>query len=174
MRTADLDRLDADDAAIDTHRNRDRGRAARRWAAAETDPDRAAPRGRPGRPPDGRESFKCGHCRAFVGPTVSGGRHRNHCPLCLTSRHVDDRRPGDRASGCRSLMTPVGTFTRPKGEQVILHRCRGCGVERHNRIAADDHPLVLLRLPLVPPRLGRGTVAAPDVAPDPIEAAAAG
>ncbi len=33
--------------------------------------------------PDGNESFKFRHCRAFIGPTVSGGRHRNHCPLCL-------------------------------------------------------------------------------------------
>ena len=109
---------------------------------------------RPRRRADGRESFKCGRCRAFVGPTVSGGRHRNHCPLCLTSRHVDDRRPGDRASPCRALMAPVGVFSRPKGEQVILHRCNGCGLERHNRVAADDHPLALLRLPPVPPRLG--------------------
>jgi hypothetical protein len=106
------------------------------------------------RPADGSESFKCGHCKAFIGPTVSGGRHRNHCPLCLYSRHVDDRRPGDRASPCRSLMAPIGTFHRPKGEQVILHRCLGCGVERYNRVAADDNPLVCLRLPLVGPRGG--------------------
>lgn len=109
---------------------------------------------------DGSERFKCGHCRAFIGPTVSGGRHRNHCPLCLTSRHVDDRRPGDRASACRSLMTPIGTFFRPKGEQVVLHCCRGCGLERHNRIAADDNPLALLRLSPVAPRIG-GQIAVP-------------
>jgi hypothetical protein len=104
---------------------------------------------------DGTESFKCGHCRAFIGPTVSGGRHRNHCPLCLYSRHVDDRRPGDRASDCRSLMMPVGTFHRPKGEQVIVHRCLGCGLERHCRVAADDNMIGCLRLPLVAPRTGR-------------------
>lgn len=103
---------------------------------------------------DGQESFKCGRCRAFIGPTVSGGRHRNHCPLCLHSRHVDDARPGDRASRCRSLMAPVGVFARPKGEQVVLHRCLGCGLERHNRVAADDNSLALLRLPPIPPRLG--------------------
>ena len=103
---------------------------------------------------DGQESFKCGRCRAFIGPTVSGGRHRNHCPLCLHSRHVDDRCPGDRASTCQSLMTPIGVFHRPKGEQVLLHRCLGCGLERHNRVAADDNPLAVMRLPPVPPRLG--------------------
>lgn len=126
-----------------------RQRPPRSWR----NPDSEAPPPRPGRPPDGRESFKCGQCRAFVGPTISGGRHRNHCPICLTSRHVDDRRPGDRASSCRSLMTAVGTFFRPKGEQVILHRCRGCGVERFNRVAADDHPIPMMRLPLVEPRV---------------------
>jgi hypothetical protein len=104
---------------------------------------------------DGTESFKCSRCKAFIGPTVSGGRHRNHCPLCLYSRHVDDRQPGDRASTCRSLMMPIGTFNRPKGEQVILHRCLGCGVERYNRVAADDNLLACMHLPLVPPRSAR-------------------
>ena len=51
-------------------------------------------------------------------------------------------------------MGAVGVFARPNGEQVVLHRCRGCGLERHNRIAADDNPLALLRLPPVRPRLG--------------------
>lgn len=46
-------------------------------------------------------------------------------------------------------MAPVGLLTRRSGEQVILHRCLGCGFERRNRVAADDHPLVLMRLPLV-------------------------
>lgn len=102
-----------------------------------------------------QESFKCRDCRAFVGPTISGGRHRNHCPLCLYSRHVDAKRPGDRASTCGALMAPIGTFHRPKGEQVVLHRCLGCGQERHNRIAADDNPVRLLHLPLVPPRTSK-------------------
>jgi hypothetical protein len=123
--------------------------------SAEGEGTRARRHARKPRLADGTESFKCGHCRAFIGPTVSGGRHRNHCPLCLYSRHVDDRRPGDRASGCRSLMMPVGTFHRPKGEQVIVHRCLGCGLERYCRVAADDNMISCLRLPLVAPRTGR-------------------
>lgn len=113
------------------------------------------PARRPQRKPDGSESFKCGHCRAFIGPTVSGGRHRNHCPLCLWSRHVDRSFPGDRLSDCRSLQEPIGTFYRGNGEQMILHRCTGCGAERHNRIAADDSPVILLRLEPVAPRRGK-------------------
>jgi hypothetical protein len=103
-------------------------------------------------PPDRvtqREEFKCGRCRTFVGPPLSGGRHRNHCPLCLYSRHVDSRRPGDRLSACRSMMAPVGTWFRRNGEQVIVHRCLGCAVERHCRVAADDHIIVAMALPLV-------------------------
>ena len=48
-----------------------------------------------------------------------------------------------------------GTFFKPDGEQMILHRCSGCGVERHNRIAADDNSVALLHLPLVLPRYGK-------------------
>ena len=32
----------------------------------------------------------------------------------------------------------MGVFARPNGEQVLVHRCLGCGFERHNRIAGDD------------------------------------
>ncbi|HET9659435.1 MAG TPA: RNHCP domain-containing protein [Thermomicrobiales bacterium] len=92
------------------------------------------------------EEFKCGHCKTFVGPPISGGRHRNHCPLCLFSKHVDHA-PGDRKNTCRSLMEPIGTAFRRNGEQVIVHRCLGCGEVRYCRAAADDHLLVCMRLP---------------------------
>jgi hypothetical protein len=101
---------------------------------------------RPTRRPDGTEEFKCGHCRAFIGPTVSGGKHRNHCPLCLWSRHVDKGRPGDRASDCRAMMQPIGMMYRANGEQMIVHRCLGCGSDRRNRVAADDNTIACLRL----------------------------
>ena len=108
-------------------------------------PSRAARRG--------DESFKCVHCKAFIGPTVGGGRHRNHCPHCLYSRHVDVT-IGDRASTCRASMAPVARFERPNGEPVIVHRCLGCGFERHNRVAADDDWMLYESLPVVVPRLG--------------------
>jgi hypothetical protein len=115
----------------------------------------ASPRGnrvKPARRADGSEEFKCGHCRAFIGPTVCGGKHRNHCPLCLWSRHVDKGRPGDRACECRAMMQPAGVSYRANGEQMIVHRCLGCGAERRNRVAADDTPIACLRLePLAPP-----------------------
>lgn len=94
-------------------------------------------------------TFRCRRCKTMVGTPISGGRHRNHCPLCLYSRHVDRSRPGDRLSDCRSMMQPVGLFTRGDGEQVLVHECRGCGVVRHNRVAADDNTVATMRLPVL-------------------------
>ena len=85
----------------------------------------------------------------MVGPVPYGGRHRNHCPYCLYSRHVDGRIPGDRAGDCGGAMAPTGAFVRPKGEHVVVHRCLVCGFERYNRIAADDDFDLVLSLPLV-------------------------
>ena len=47
----------------------------------------------------------------------AGTQHRNHCPACLWSRHVDDR-PGDRAmlDDCGSGMEPIAITVRGKGE----------------------------------------------------------
>lgn len=113
-----------------------------------TDAPARRPRTRLTRPPrsEADQAFKCGHCKQFIGAPASGGRHRNHCPNCLYSRHVDDTRPGDRKSDCHAMMSPAGILTRRNGEQVIIHRCLGCGKEDPNRIAADDNPLLLMRL----------------------------
>ena len=99
------------------------------------------------------ETFRCRKCRAVIGPTITGGRHRNHCPRCLHSRHVDGETPGDRASACGGTMAPIGAFVRPKGEHVVVHHCLACGAERHNRIAADDDFALVLALPVLAPRL---------------------
>jgi hypothetical protein len=141
---------------------RRKGNRERRRDRAPRNAKPAEPRRRPARrgptraAREGRESFKCGHCRAFVGPTIGGGRHRNHCPLCLHSRHLDGARPGDRAGGCGATMAPIARFDRRNGEPVLVHRCLGCGFERHNRLAADDNLVLLTRLPLVGPRGDRG------------------
>jgi DNA-directed RNA polymerase subunit RPC12/RpoP len=108
------------------------------------------------RRPHGRhleKPFRCVHCKAMVDAIVVGGSHRNHCPYCLHSRHVDGRVPGDRAGTCRGRMAPVGAFLRRNGEHVIVHRCLRCGFERHNRIAADDIFELVMTLPLVEPRI---------------------
>ncbi|MCC6628765.1 MAG: RNHCP domain-containing protein [Chloroflexi bacterium] len=102
------------------------------------------------------QPFRCGQCGLLVEPLLSGGRHRNHCPRCLTSRHVDARTPGDRRSACGGLMPAVARLTRRTGEHVIVHHCARCGAERRNRLAADDNLGLLLALP----SLETGAVAA--------------
>ena len=118
--------------------------------------DEPLPRQRDRKRVEVSEGFKCRHCRNFIGIPPSGGRNRNHCPLCLYSLHVDDKTPGDRGSNCRSSMQPIGVFYRPKGEQMVVHKCLGCGFVRYNRIAADDNPVVLADLPVLDPP-GPGT-----------------
>ena len=84
----------------------------------------------------GNEGFVCEVCGADVPPLVSGG-YRNHCPVCLWSKHVD-RGPGDREETCRGLMRPIGLEQSGKKGFVIVHRCVACGAVRRNRAALDD------------------------------------
>ena len=96
-----------------------------------------------------RGGFTCIRCRREVSDQSYGTRHRNHCPGCLWSRHLDEE-PGDRRSPCRSAMEPIGVEVRADGEWAIIHRCTGCGTLRTNRLAGDDHELALLGLALRP------------------------
>jgi len=89
--------------------------------------------------------FLCAHCGSAVTPPDSGTEHRNHCPHCLWSMHVD-LRPGDRRSGCRGEMEPIGVWIRGDGEWSLIHRCRRCGIIKANRIAGDDDELQLFGL----------------------------
>ncbi len=95
-------------------------------------------------------SFRCGHCRLDVPGQAPGTAHRNHCPNCLWSRHVDDDTPGDRAADCGSLMEAIAVTVRGDGEWVLVHRCAGCDEIHLNRTAGDDNPLALLRLAVRP------------------------
>lgn len=92
-----------------------------------------------------------------------GTAHRNHCPHCLTSKHVDGRIPGDRAQSCHGRMVVVSMTARTDGEWLLVHQCLTCATLKVNRIAGDDNPLALLRIamrPLADPRFGRRTALA--------------
>ena len=95
------------------------------------------------------ESFTCSVCGTLVVPEGAGTRHRNHCPNCLSSIHVDDE-PGDRASLCKGIMEPVSVWVRKGGEWAIIHRCKACGALSSNRIAADDNPALLMSIAVKP------------------------
>lgn len=86
--------------------------------------------------------FICRRCGAPVPAVSFGTRHRNHCPFCLWSLHVDIR-PGDRASLCRGAMEPIAIWGKADGELMILHRCTVCGTIKANRCAGDDDESLL-------------------------------
>jgi hypothetical protein len=99
--------------------------------------------------------FVCMNCRNFVSAEagLSGVHHRNHCPYCLTSRHLDLYKAGDRLSACKASMRPVAlTIKRTlkkysserMGEIMLVHQCIECGKISVNRIAADDSSRILL------------------------------
>ena len=95
------------------------------------------------------DSFTCRVCGRPVVPAGAGSDHRNHCPNCLSSLHVDDE-PGDRAADCGGIMEPVGVWVRNKGEWAIIHRCKRCGHLSSNRVAADDNPMKLMSIAMRP------------------------
>ena len=96
-----------------------------------------------------KESFKCKACGRIVTSAGAGSEHRNHCPYCLTSFHLDNE-PGDRAADCGGVMEPIAVWVRKKGEWAIIHRCRVCGALSSNRIAADDNPIKLMSIAMKP------------------------
>lgn len=120
------------------------------------------------------ETFTCRVCGKPVMPEGAGTGHRNHCPHCLSSVHVDND-PGDRASLCRGIMDPIGVWVRKNGEWALIHRCRSCGELHSNRVAADDNPTLLMSLavkPLAAPpfpldSLGTDTLGNPPATKDP-------
>lgn len=95
------------------------------------------------------ESFVCKACGMLVVPGGAGSQHRNHCPHCLCSVHVDNK-PGDRAALCYGVMEPVSVWVRKGGEWAIIHRCRLCGTLSSNRVAADDNPMLLMSIAVKP------------------------
>ncbi|MFG1795928.1 RNHCP domain-containing protein [Nocardia sp. NPDC049149] len=111
-----------------------------------------------GRAGESGDAFRCVGCRMDVPVSAPGTAHRNHCPHCLASRHVDRRVPGDRAAPCRGRMTAVSMSAREDGEWLLVHQCVACGALKANRIAGDDNALALMRIalrPLADPRIGR-------------------
>ena len=102
------------------------------------------------RRPDRATTFRCGRCSLDVSTDAPGTAHRNHCPNCLWSRHLDDDVPGDRDADCGSPMEPFAVATRRDGEWSLVHRCLACQELHVNRTAGDDNPLLLLQLAVRP------------------------
>ena len=95
------------------------------------------------------DSFVCKVCGRLVVSAGAGSSHRNHCPYCLSSLHLDNE-PGDRRSECHGRMDPIGVWVRKNGEWAVIHRCRCCGKICSNRTAADENPMKLMALAMRP------------------------
>jgi hypothetical protein len=95
-------------------------------------------------------TFRCRNCALAVSLDAPGTAHRNHCPNCLWSRHLDADVPGDRAADCGASMEPLAISVRGDGEWVLVHRCNGCDEIHLNRTAGDDNPIMLMQLAVRP------------------------
>lgn len=82
------------------------------------------------------EGFVCEECGASVPPAK--GTFRNHCPMCLTAKHVDNATPGDRLSTCLGLMPAIDVTGSDPDALIITHRCERCGKTIRNKLAEDD------------------------------------
>ena len=95
------------------------------------------------------KQFVCRYCGRSVKTEAPGTSHRNHCPWCLRSVHLDNQ-SGDRASSCNGIMEPIAVSIRRGNEWVLIHRCNRCGDLKENRIAGDDNEWALLSLAVRP------------------------
>lgn len=81
------------------------------------------------------DAFICEQCGHDVPP--ARGTFRNHCPRCLTSKHVDQV-PGDRAAACGGTMPTVGYEGTDPHHLTLIQKCQRCGYTHRNRTAPDD------------------------------------
>lgn len=95
------------------------------------------------------KGFLCAYCGKKVQALNYGGRHRNHCPHCLSSLHVDNS-PGDRSATCHGIMKAIGIHVQKNGEWSLIHKCEKCGIIKINRTACDDNELLLLTIAAEP------------------------
>ena len=89
------------------------------------------------------EAFICENCGKEVMPL--GYSCRNHCPYCLTSKHVDIN-PGDRQESCHGMLEPIRVELDSKKGYVIVFRCKKCKAIRKNRAAKDDNMDLIIKL----------------------------
>ena len=81
------------------------------------------------------DSFNCEACGQLVPPAKTGCR--NHCPFCLTSKHVDVF-PGDRENHCQGLMKAVSYELEGKKGLVLIFKCQKCGALTRNVANQND------------------------------------
>ena len=88
------------------------------------------------------EEFVCENCGSKV--KKLGYSCRNHCPVCLYSKHVDIL-PGDRNNVCKGLLKPIDV-EKFKDTYKIIYKCRNCKQEHKNIIAKDDDMDMIIKI----------------------------
>ena len=88
------------------------------------------------------ENFICENCNAEV--EKLGYTARDHCPLCLYSKHVDIN-PGDRMNECCGLLEPIG-IEKYKNTYKIIYKCLKCHQLHKNIMASDDNFDLIIKL----------------------------
>lgn len=90
------------------------------------------------------DGFACEQCQIQVIP--ADGTFRNHCPVCLTSKHVDHHTPGDRLSPCAGLMPTIAVEGTDPDQLDLIQQCITCHKLQRNRMAGDDNKEAIFAL----------------------------
>lgn len=88
------------------------------------------------------EGFVCENCGNDVLPLEYSAR--DHCPICLYSKHVDIN-PGDRENSCLGLLKPIGV-EKFNDTYKIVYKCLKCGKMHKNVMAQDDDFNLIINL----------------------------
>lgn len=88
------------------------------------------------------ESFICENCNQEVSPLKYTAR--DHCPICLFSKHVDIM-PGDRQNHCKGPLEPIG-IEKFKDTFKIIYQCQKCKQLHKNTMATDDNMDLIITL----------------------------
>ncbi len=89
------------------------------------------------------ENFICEVCGRKV--EKLGYTARDHCPYCLSSKHVDIN-PGDREATCKGILEPIGIENAKKGQYKIVYKCKSCGEIKRNIMAYDDNMDLVIKI----------------------------
>ena len=82
------------------------------------------------------EEFNCEVCGNLV--TKLEYTARDHCPYCLSSKHLDIN-PGDRSADCGGILEPIDIEKSKKDSYKIVYKCNKCNIIKKNKTAIDDN-----------------------------------
>lgn len=82
------------------------------------------------------EEFICEVCKQKVSKLEYTAR--DHCPVCLSSKHLDIN-PGDRSANCGGILVPIDIEKGKKDTYKIIYKCSKCNEIKKNKMAHDDN-----------------------------------